>query len=144
MKRMIRTICILVAIALILPTAAFAEESSTLSSAYFTEIQAFLSKKSNLGFEIWFDVTATRGMDVLGVFEIRLQRSSNNANWTTVKTYTPEDYPQLQETNTGSVTNCVSYAAIWPGYYRAEVTFYAERAGGTGMVSMFTSSLQMP
>lgn len=144
MKPLIRTICILVVIALILPTAVLAEESSTWSSAYFTEIQAFLSRKSGFTFQIWFDVTATRGMDVLGVFEIRLQRSSDNANWKIIKTYTPEDYPHLQEKNTGSVTNYVSYNAVWPAYYRAEVTFYAERAGNTGMVSMFTESIHIP
>lgn len=144
MKQFIRIICIILVFATLLPLTAFAEQSDIRSSAYFTEIQASLGKVSTYTFEIWFDVTATRGMDVLGVSEIILYRSSDNIDWMSVKTYEPDRYTQMLAENTGSHGSFVSYTGMREYYYRAEVTFYAKKGTGIGMITEYTPSLYMP
>lgn len=144
MKHLVRVVCVLIVLVFTLPTIVCAEQTSTWSSAYFAEIQAYLSRVSTYTFEIVFDVTATVGMDTLGVSEIKLQRSSDNSNWMTVKTYEPDRYSQMLEENTGSCANYVSYTGMREYYYRAEVTFYAEKGNGIGEMTYTTESLYMP
>ena len=91
-----------------------------------------------------FNVTATSGMDVLGVNEIKLQRSSNNSDWYTIKTYASDRYSQMLEEDTGSCVNYVSYTGMEGYYYRACVVFYAERNGSSSEMTCYTSPLYMP
>ena len=144
MKRFRFCVCLVLVVALVLPTVVCAQEAGTWASSYFSYIQAFLSKKTKYTFEIWFDVTATRGMDVVGVSEIKLQRSSNNSDWYTIKTYEPDRYTQMLEEDTAFCANCVSYTGMEGYYYRARVVFYAEKDGSSSELTHYTSSLYMP
>ena len=45
----------------------------------------------------WYEVTAVKGMDELGASQIRLQRSADGVTWTTVKTYSSNDYSTFSQ-----------------------------------------------
>ena len=82
-------------------------------------------------------------MEKLGANEILLQRSVDNAQWTTVKTYTPDSYPQMLEENTVSCVNYVPYTGSMYYYYRARISFYAENGSGWGEMYVYTSPVRL-
>ena len=143
MKIFIRSMCFLLVMITIFTVPVSAQEQSTWSSSYFAALQTYICRVNETGFQIWFDVTATRRMEKLGVSEIQLQESVNNAQWTTVKTYTLESYPQMQESNTASCVNYVSYIGSKYYFYRACVTFYAKNSTGQAEMELYTSPVRL-
>lgn len=134
MKRLIRVVCLLLTMSMVLAVPAMATERA---SKYFASHSCYLWNVSNVGFEVWFDVDALDGMDVLGASEIKIQRSSDRASWTTVQTYY-----DVYEYNTGSASGHVTFNNRQSGYYyRAKVTFYAQKGNGTAEYTMYTSSV---
>lgn len=142
MKRFIRCLAAVMVLVTLLGTVAYAQEvsdqeaealaASARSSSYFMCWDSYLYKTSSTSFEIWFDVVSAGGMDELGVSRIKVQRSTDASNWTTVKTYYPEDYPAMIEEDTSCVYNCVTYTGSKGYFYRAYVVFYAKNSKGVG------------
>ena len=82
-------------------------------------------------------------MTELGASEIQVQRSTDERNWTTVRTYYKANYSQMTDTNTASYANCVSYTATTGYYYRAVVTLYARNSSGSGYMQEVTATLNL-
>ena len=143
MKCLLRSVCILLIIAMMFSIPVSAEEQNERSSAYFAVLKTYITRPSDTQIQIWFDVTGKDSMDKIGVNEIKLQRSVNNATWTTIKTYTPDDYPQMLEYNTVSCANYVPYTGSMYYYYRAYVTFYAKKGTGWGEMYLYTSPIRL-
>ena len=92
MKRFIRCTCLILVMAMLLAVPAYAAESEeSRGSNYFMNSSVYLCNISGSSFEAWFDVTAVRSMDILGVNFIKIQRSDDGINWTTVSTFTKEN-----------------------------------------------------
>lgn len=142
MKKIVRSICILLIMAILFSVPVHAEEQSTWSSSYFASFQLYI-RYTGTQVRIWFDLTGTRVMDTLGVSEIVLERSVNNATWTTVKTYSPDDYPQMLEYNTASCVNHVTYEGSRYYYYRAYITLYAKSGSGQATMCRYTSPVRV-
>lgn len=137
MKRVVPIVCIILIVSIILAIPAFAAEQA---SHYFMAHSCYLWKVSDTHFQVWFDVDAVRGMDVLGASEIKVQISSDGVNWSTVQT----NY-NLFGYGTSTWDGHVDYTSAVSGvYYRARVTFYAEDDTGTGEYIDYTSSITMP
>jgi len=132
MKRIIQIVCVLLVLSMVLAIPAFAAEQG---SDFFMSHSCFLWEVSDTEFQVWFDVTAVRGMDVLGVSEIIIQRSTNGSDWDDVATYY-----DIYSYNTGYSGGHVTYSSVTSGYYRAQVTFYAENDSGVGEYTARTSS----
>ncbi len=133
MKRFFKAVCIILVVALLLAIPAFAaEEISPWASIYFVNYSTYLYRTTGTSFEIWFEVAARDIMEEVGVNCIILQESSDGQNWTSIKTYTPENYPQMLCANTGTHADCVSYTGRSGYDYRAYVTFYAKKSTGFG------------
>lgn len=145
MKKFCQLVCVILVIAMIVPTIAVAAENvDARISKYFAGHGAYLEKITSTSFEVWFDVTAVEGMLEVGAKTIKVQRSSDGVNWTTMKTYSKDDYSQMTDTNTAFHADCVTYTGASSGYYyRASVTFYARNSSGTGEYTMYTSSITM-
>lgn len=142
MKRFIRYISLLLVILVLFPIAALAaEEATPWASNFFGGSSVFLYKTSNTTFEAWFDVKAVRTMDELGVSVIKIQRSSDGEDWTTMKTFKKEDYSHLICEDTARHAECVSYTGTKGYYYRAYVELYAKNSSGTGYMPEYTSSM---
>lgn len=143
MKRVIRGVCLLLVMAMVLSISVFAAEELRASS-FFTRTGTYLEKVSGTTFEVWFDVTAVSPMDELGVKTIKIQRSSDKASWSTMKTYSKDNYSQMIDEDATSHADCVTYTGSVGYYYRAYVTFYAKNSNGTGEYMMYTSTIKVP
>lgn len=133
MKRLIQYFCVLLAVVLVMAVPARAEAANTRESAYFSAYDSFLWKTSGTTFQVWYDVIGNGTMDKLGVSCIKVQRSTDGQNWTTVKTYLSSNYPDMICENTFSHGGYVTYTGSIGYYYRAYVTFYATKGTGTGL-----------
>jgi hypothetical protein len=125
---------------LIIPVSAM-ENVSPKASDYFMASSTYLWKVNSTTFEAWFDIDALDGMEELGASSIKIQRSSDRVNWTTMYTYTKELYPHLIAENTVSHSGYVTYTGSPGYYYRAVVTYYAKKGTGTGYSTKYTSSM---
>ena len=136
MRRFVRYICIILVLASLITLPAFASEQR--SSDFFAASSVYLWKISDTQFEVWFDVTAVQSMDELGASEIKVQRSTDKENWTTMRTYSKANYSQMIDTHTATHADCVTYTYTSGYYYRAIVVLYAKNSSGTGEVTEVT------
>ena len=146
MKRSFRFLCLIMALCLLLafPVHA-ASEVEPRGSAFFSSYGTAIYEASSTSFEVWFDVNANAAiMEEIGVSMIEVYRSADQENWTKMKTYEMEDYPEMIDENTGSHTGYVTYNYATPGYYyTAYVTFYAKNSTGIGKRFVYTQIIQM-
>ena len=144
MKRFIKIVCIVLALSTLMMIPVSAEtEITPRASNYFHSFSTYIYKTSATKFQVWFDVVAVTGMDKLGVSEIRIQRSSDNSNWSTMFTCYPEYYPQMLDYNTAEHGSYVPYTGSTGYYYRALVVFYAKNSSGTGKLSRYTQTVYL-
>ena len=145
MKRFTRCICLLLVCAMMFSTTALAAETNEpRASDFFWASSVYFWNTSGNNYQIWFGVTAVGTMAELGASKIQLQRSTDEVNWTTVRTYNKADYPQMIKTNTGYHDDCVSFTATTGYSYRAIVTLYAKNSsGGTGTMRETTTVLDL-
>ena len=139
MKRFVRCVCVLMVVAILFANPVFATESaSARSSSFFMCSSVYLWKTSYTTFEAWFDVVAVDTMDQVGASIIKIQRSSDGVNWTTMKTYSKDDYPDMIYENSIGHVGCVSYTGAPGYYYRAYIVLYAKNSSGTGLMPEYT------
>ena len=145
MKKFTQCICILLVCVMMFTTTAFAAEvAEPRASDYFVGSSVYFWHTSGNNYEIWFDVTGKGTMAELGTSKIQVQRSTDESNWTTVRTYYKEDYSQMTDDNTVGYANCVPFTATTGYCYRAIVTLYAKNSsGGTGTLREVTATLDL-
>lgn len=146
MKKSLRILCLILVLSMLFafPVQA-ASEVEPRGSAFFSSYGAAIFKASSNSFEVWFDVMANAAiMQEIGVSIIDVYRSSDQENWTKMRTYKMENYPEMIDENTGSHTGYVTYNYATPGYYyRARVIFYAKNSTGIGERFVYTQIFQM-
>ena len=145
MRRFIRTVCLMLVLCTVFSVTVFAETvTEPRASSYIAAHDTFLYKTYANQFQVWFDVTACTSVTHLGVSKIEVYQSSDKEEWTKMKTYNYEDYPEMMDYNSGSHTGYVTYTYAVPGcYYKAYVTFYAKNSTGTGKIFRYTAILKM-
>ena len=146
MKKLTKIVTMIVVISLMLTMPAYAQSTAEpRGSAFFGSYGTDLYKTSSTSFQIWFDVVSNvTTMDVLGVSEIILYRSSDGESWSKVKLYTMDVYAQMVDYDTSSHTGYVSYNFATTGrYYRAYITFYAKNSTGVAERYVYTEILRM-
>ena len=141
MKSLKRYTCFLLIAALLLATPVFAAEPR--ASDYFLSSSVYLHKTSGTTFEAWFEVNCLSIMDEVGASVVKIQRSSDGVNWTTMRTYNKESYTSMTDTNTSAHYSCVSYTGTAGYYYRAFIILYAKKGNGTGEVYRYTASIKL-
>lgn len=139
MKRFTQCVCIILVLSVILAAPAAAATFEQRGSDYFMRYSVFIDEVSSSKFDVWFDVTAVQTMDVLGVKEIQVERSSNMDYWTTMKTYDMDDYSQMTANSTFQHEGYVSYNYLSGYYYRAVVVLYAKRGSSYAEYTVTTS-----
>lgn len=118
-----------------------AEDTIPRASNFFAASSTYLWRTSSTTFQVWFDIDAVGRMDELGVSEIKVQRSSDRVNWSTMVTYTSNLYPHLMDYSTSAHYGYVTYTGSPGYYYRAMVTYHAKNSSGTGKMYEYTSSM---
>ena len=142
MKKVIRILCFMMAVVTLFVVPVSAEESSSYSSIFFCSYDSAIYATGRT-LEIWFDVVSNGTVQEVGVSSIILQRSTNRSNWSTVKTFYPDDYPQMICYNTGIAYDYVTYTGSYGYYYRAYVTFYAKSSRGTGNAYQYSETVYL-
>ena len=143
MKRFSQLICMLLVLSLVFVTPVSALDGSTWGSNYFSSILSYLHPTSSLQFQAWIEVEAVGLMEELGASSVTIQRSTDNSNWTNVRTFTKESYPQLVGENKIGYENYVTFTGVSGNYYRAYVIFYAKRGNGTAEYEYTTESIYL-
>ena len=143
MKRCIKALSLILVLAVACSSLCVTAKATEIrASNYFATYSTYLWKVSGTTFQVWFDVTAVGTMTELGVRDIQIQRSTDNSNWTTVRTYNKANYPQMTCANTAGHSDCVTYTGSTGYYYRALVTFYASNSSGTGILYRYTDTFK--
>ena len=145
MKRFFQILSLILIFAMVFSTTAFAAEVPTSrASDFFMASSVYFWHSSGSQYQIWFDVTAVDSMDELGAREIKVQRSTDLVNWTTVKTYTKSSYPQM--ITTSGTVRYANYVTYYPadGYaYRAIVELHAKNSTGSAYMTEITATLDL-
>ena len=130
-NKVIRLSVIMIVLALLLSVVAFA---TTESSQYLSYYEAYITKSGNT-IKVNFAVEGTRVMDQIGVTEIYLyEKTSIYGSWNLVKTYlstNPAYASAMMDDNVGYKDDYVSYSGSSSYQYKAYVTVYAEKDGGS-------------
>lgn len=134
MKRFSRMMCLFLSVAMLLAIPAHAAEAgNSRASSYFGSSAVYLYRTTGSSFQAWFEVTCVRTMDQVGAKEIKIQRSEDNVNWSTVYTFTMNDhYSTLIRENKAGHMACVNYTGSHGCYYRAYYKLYAKDETGSG------------
>lgn len=142
MKRFFRIVSMLLTVVMVLaaPAAAMENENSRASN-YFMSSDVYLYQTTSTQFQAWFEVTALEGMDKLGASEIKIQRSSDGENWTTMKTCSMANYSNLIREDTSIHASYITYTGQTGYYYRAKITLYAKKGTGSAEWVRYTSSI---
>lgn len=91
--------------------------------------------------QIWFSVIADDYMQDIGALRIMIYESSDNSNWTWVKTYTNGDTASMLVHNKIFYESHVEYSGVIGRYYKAYVCIYAGD-GTNGDTRYFWTSSQ--
>lgn len=143
MKRFTKCICFfLIATMLFATSVCAAENPDARASNFFAATSVYLEKTTGNTFQIWFDVTAVGTMDELGAKTITVQRSSDDKNWTDVKTFSKDTYLQMMGKDTFVHDDYVTYTGATGYYYRAYVVLYAKDGNNTGEAYKYTTSIK--
>lgn len=143
MKKGFKTVSLLLILSLLVFPVNAESNAEPRGSAFFSSYCTFLEKGDHYSVEVWFDVNANAAiMDEIGTTLIDLYESKDGENWTKVKIFEVENYPEMIDYNTYSHTGHVTYYASMPGYYYvAYVTFYAKNSTGIGKRFVYTGIL---
>lgn len=142
MKRFFKCVCLLLVMSIVMAVPVCATENTNArGSRFFAASSVYLDPTGGTAFQIWFDVTAIDTMDELGAKKITIQRSTDNANWTNISTYTKESYTSMICKNTIRHTSYVTFYGSSGYYYRAYVELYAKDGSSTATDGRYTGSV---
>ena len=126
-------IAITLAFSLFSPITVSAASSETVqpyASNYLTSYNTYIYRVGTNGeIHVWFDVMGTGDMDEIGVLSIILYESTDNTNWTRVKTFSHENYSSMLVEDDWYHASYVSYQGSESKYYKAYVCIWAGKNG---------------
>ena len=134
---------LLVAVFLVVMSAATIATAAIQAGQYITSYEAGITSPSDNTVKVSFSITATETIDMVGVKTIILQeKASLTDEWSAIKTYSYLDYSNMMREDAVVTNSNVTYTSAVGGYYyRAKVYFYAEN-GGYDTRELITSSVQ--
>ena len=122
-----RVVAIILIFACIFPVNAMAVESR--ASDYLSGYSAYVYSAGWGEVQVWFEVDGTGYMDEIGALEIQLYESTDNENWTRVKTFDYTDYPDMLGYDDFTHTSHIAHMGILGRYYKAYVCIWAGKNG---------------
>ena len=127
----------LIAIALIISLcapigaqAAMPETVQPMASAYLADYTAYICAMGDGDLEIWWEVTGTRTWADIGVLYVFLYESTDNSNFTWVKTFHFTEYPDMLWHDNYICVDHVDYDGVPGRYYKAYVQIWAGPVDG--------------
>ena len=139
---LIRIIALALFFVLVTPQTAFAASEELVhprASAYLTSYNTYICAMGSGDLQIWYTVVGDTDMDEIGVLSVVLYESTNQTNWTHVKTYSHENYSSMLIEDDWAHSSYVSYDGIAGRYYKALVCIWAGKNGSGDTRYMWTS-----
>ena len=140
-----KVLALILVCSLVLPcyvSAAAIEPIQPYASDYLTSYNTYIYAAGGGKIQVWFSVMGTNDMDEIGVLSIRLYESTDNTNWTRVKTYSHENYSSMLAEDDFYHSSCVSYQGVAGRYYKAYVCIWAGKDGGGDTRYMWATSVK--
>lgn len=135
-RLLLKLVAMVLVVACVLPVNIMAAD--TRASDYINYYSGYIYNASLGKVQVWFDVEATHNMDELGALEVQLYESTDNVNFTWVKTFSCTDYPDMLGYDNCIHSAHVQYKGYIGRYYKAYVTVWAGRNGGGDSRSFWT------
>lgn len=117
-----------------------AEAAEARASYYLSSYQAYVYPAGSGEVQVWFSVTGVDYMDEIGALSIHLYESTDNTNWTSVKTFRHSGYTNMLTEDDIQHVSHVSYQGVAGRYYKAYVCIWAGKDGGGDTRYYWTSS----
>lgn len=109
------------------------------ASYYLSSYSSYVAAVGDGKIQVWFDVVGKGSMSRIGATRVILYESKDNKSWTSVKTFRYTDYSSMTATNKAAYVGSVSYSGVAGRYYKATVTVYAAKNGGSDSRLVYTS-----
>ena len=138
---LIRLVAIILVFALTGPffvNAASIEEVQPRASDYLNSYNTYICTMGSGKLQIWYTVVGIGTMDEIGVLSIKLYESTDQTNWTRVKTYSHENYSSMLIEDDWAHSSYVSYNGTAGKYYKAYVCIWAGKNGSGDTRYMWT------
>ena len=133
--RIVATVLIL---ACVFPVTAMAAQPR--ASDYLSSYSGYVYPAAWGKIQVWFEVLGTNDMDEIGSLEIRLYESTDNENWSWVKTFDYTDNAGMLAYDDWSHTGHVEYSGTIGRYYKAYICIWAGKNGAGDTRYFWTSA----
>ena len=135
-----RAVILVLIVTLLVPaqTNARATPIEPRASDYLNSYNTYICPMALGKIEIWYSVTGVNYMDEIGVLTIQLYESTDNVNWTWVKTFKHATTSGMLAYDTIYHSNHVDYSGTIGRYYKAYVTIWAGKDGDGDTRYMWT------
>ena len=133
-------VAFLLIFALIYPIHASTVESR--ASDYLNTYGAYVYPTGWYKVQVWFNVDGVTYMDEIGALTVWLYESSDNENWTLVKTFKHTDYPDMLGYNDYYHSGHVEYPGAIGKYYKAYISVWAGKDGDGDTRYFWTSPVK--
>ena len=120
----VKVIAIALVIILFVPTnahAAVPETVAPMASDYLAAYNAYICAMGEGELQIWFSVTGTGTQEYLGALTVLVYESTDNQNWSWVKSFLHQNNESMLAQNTYAHMNYVNYQGVPGRYYKAYV-----------------------
>ena len=134
----IKVVAVILLVVMLCPAEVFAVESR--ASYYLSSYSAYVYRAGWGKIQVWIDVTGTGYMDEIGSLQIQLYESTDNENWTWVKTFDYTDYSDMLGYDDFSHTGHIEYSGTLGRYYKAYVCIWAGKNGAGDTRYFWTNS----
>lgn len=139
----VRFVAIVLAFAMMLPvgvSGAVVEPVQPCASSYLDSYNAYVYPAGNGLIQVYYSVIGVDYMDILGYLRIAIYESTDNTNWTWVKTFNNSTNPEMLGYNDFYHSGHVDYQGVAGRYYRAYVCVWAGKGDGDDTRYFYTSS----
>lgn len=134
----LKVVALILIIACVFPISAMAVESR--ASDYLSSYSAYVYRAGWGKIQVWFEVDGTNDMDEIGALQIQLYESTDNTNWTWVKTFGYTDNPGMLGYDDFTHTGHIEYNGTLGRYYKAYVCVWAGKNGDGDTRYFWTNS----
>lgn len=137
----IRLLAVTLVLSLMIPlgaNAATIESVQPRASDYLDSFNTYICAMGSGKLQIWYTVVGDTDMDEIGVLSIKLYESTDQTNWTRVKTYSHENYSSMLAEDDFFHSSYVTYNGTAGKYYKAYVCIWAGKNGSGDTRYMWT------
>lgn len=141
--KFVRLVAMMLVVVLTLPMsvkAAVVEPVQPCASSYLNSYNAYVYPAGSGKIQVYYSVIGVGYMDTLGALTIKIYESTDNSNWTWVKSFTNDTTPSMIGYDDYYHSGHVDYQGVAGRYYKAYVCIWAGKNGDGDTRYFYTSS----